>query len=260
MIHRFAVLPSTNDEALRLAAAGAPAGTAVVADAQTAGRGRAGHAWASPPGVALYLSIVLRPRLPLERLPLATLACGIAVAEAVRAETGLPAGLKWPNDVLVRDRKCAGLLCEGAPPAVVAGIGVNVNTPAEALPVRPIFPATSLLLETGAPQDREALLAAILDGVARWIARLEAPDGPDAVVARFNALDALRGRAVAVDLPDGTVARGTAHGCAPSGALLLSPSPAPPFAPGDVPSAPGDDAATPGGPREILAGSVSLVP
>ena len=251
MVHRFPVLSSTNDEALRLARDGAPALDAVVADAQTAGRGRGGHSWASPPGVALYFSVILRPRLDAASLSLVTLACGLGVAEAVRAATGLDARVKWPNDVLVNGRKCVGILCEceldssepagRAPspdaPLVVAGVGVNVNTPASALPERPIFPATSLLIESCAPQDREAVLAACLDGIARWSARLEAPDGPAAVVARFNALDALRGRRLAVALPDGSVARGVSLGCAPSGALLLDAD---------------------GGPREILAGSVAL--
>ena len=241
MLHRFPLLPSTNDEALRLAREGAPALDAVVADAQTAGRGRAGHDWASPPGVALYFSVILRPRLDAAALPLVTLACGLGVAGAVRSATGLDARLKWPNDVLVNGRKCAGILCEGDSgpdgPVVVAGVGLNVNTPASALPERPIFPATSLLLEAGAPQDREALLAACLDGIARQCARLEEPDGPAAVVARFNERDALRGRRVRVALPDGTVACGAALGCAPSGALLLD---------------------APEGPREILAGSVAL--
>ena len=241
MIHRFPLLPSTNDEALRLARAGAPAFEAVVADAQSAGRGRAGHAWSSPPGVALYFSVVLRPRLDAAALPLVTIACGIGVAEAVRSATGLDARLKWPNDVLVNGRKCAGILCEGDSgpdgPVVVAGVGLNVNTPAEALPERPIFPATSLLLESGAPQDRERVLSACLDGIARWCARLEAPDGSAAVVARFRECDALRGRRVRVALPDGSFACGEELGCAPSGALLV---------------------AGPDGPREILAGSVAL--
>lgn len=241
-VHRFASLPSTNDEALRLARTGAPAGEAVVAEEQTAGRGRAGHSWASPPGVALYFSVVLRPRVPPDRLPLATLACGVAVAEAIRAATGLPAGLKWPNDVLVGLRKCAGILCEaetGGPggTAVVAGVGINVNTPPDALPPRPVFPATSLAAEAGRAFDREVILAGCLARIAAETARLEGPGGAEDVAARFNALDALRGRVLRVELPDGTAAEGANLGAGVDGALRL---------------------ATPDGPVPILAGSVSL--
>ena len=242
-MRRFAVLASTNDEALRLARAGAPAGEAVVADAQTAGRGRSGHGWASPPGVALHFSVVLRPRLSPDVLPLATLACGVAVAEAIRAETDLDAGLKWPNDVLVGLRKCAGILCEadlaGAAPFVVAGVGINVNTPPDALPPRPLFPATSLAAEAGRAFDREALLARCLDGVAREVARLEAPGGAASCAARFNALDALRGRRLRAALPDGASVEGANLGAGPDGALRLG---------------------TAAGPVPILAGSISLAP
>lgn len=241
-MHRFAALPSTNDEALRLARAGAPAGECVVADGQTAGRGRGGHAWSSPPGVALYFSVVLRPRVAPDRLPLATLACGVAVAEAIRAATGLPAGLKWPNDVLVGLRKCTGILCEaesGGPGGafVVAGVGINVNTPAAALPPRPLFPATSLAAEAGRAFDRGALLAECLARIAAEIARLEAPGGAEAVAARFSALDALRGRRLRAELPDGTALDGENLGIDPSGALLL---------------------AGPSGPVPVLAGSIRL--
>ena len=241
-LHRFDVLPSTNDEAARLAREGAPAGEAVVADAQTAGRGRAGHPWASPPGVALHFSVVLRPRVAPEALPLATLACGAAVADAIRAETGLEAGLKWPNDVLVGLRKCAGILCEaelGGPAGafVVAGVGINVNTPAGDLPPRPMFPATSLATEAGRTLDREAILAACLARIADGIALLERPGGAEAVAARFSARDALRGRRLRVELPDGSTLVGESLGVASDGALRL---------------------ATASGPVPVLAGSVFL--
>ncbi len=252
-VHRHLVLTSTNDEALRLAASGAPAGTAVVAEEQTAGRGRAGHSWNSPPGVALLFSVVLRPALPPERLPLVPLACGCAISRAVVDFTALPARVKWPNDILVNGRKCAGLLCEAASGAVVCGVGVNVNTPPEALPPRPIFPASSLLAESGAssPFDREALLSAMLDALPKAVSRLEEPDGPDWLAREFAARDALRGRAVKVALPDGSTATGVASGIAPSGALLLA----------DVGQGLGGGAAGDGSAvvfREIFAGSVSL--
>lgn len=241
-IVRFQSLPSTNDEAMRLAREGAPAGTCVVAEEQTSGRGRAGHSWVSPPGVALYFTVVLRPCVAPEELSFATLACGVAVAEAIRASTALSAGLKWPNDVLVGLRKCAGILCEaelGGPGGafVAAGVGINVNTPPDALPPRPIFPASSLAAEAGRPFDREALLATCLDRIAVWSSRLDAPGGAAAVAGRFGALDALRGRRLRAALPDGTAVSGENLGIDASGALLLG---------------------TPAGSVPVLAGSVLL--
>ena len=241
-IVRLAETDSTNERVLSLARGGAPAWTAVVADSQTAGRGRGGRAWASPPGVALYFSVLLRPSLAPDVLPLVTLAAGCAAADAVRAETGLPAGLKWPNDLLVNGRKACGILCEAeagadGAAAVAVGVGLNVNTPPALLPPRPIFPATSLAAEAGRTFDREALLRACLAELRAAVARLEGPDGAAATVARFNELDALRGAALEVSVPDGTVARGTGRGAAPSGALLLE---------------------TAAGPLEIAAGSVSI--
>src|SRR5690606_6342284 len=124
---------STNDEAARLAAAGATQGTTVVAAAQTAGRGRLGRAWFSPPGAGLYASVVIRdPRAA----PLLTLAAGVAIAEGIRAAAGLPVEIKWPNDLVVdaglgRRRKLAGILTEGSSGVdglqfVIVGFGVNL--------------------------------------------------------------------------------------------------------------------------------------
>lgn len=235
---------STNDDAMRLAREGAPDGSCVVAERQTAGRGRAGHAWSSPPGVALYFSSVFRPSLPPERLALATLALGVAVAEALEEVSGLPTRVKWPNDILVDGRKCCGLLCEAdlvAPggPVVVAGVGVNVNNDPADLPPRPIFPATSLKAEAGRAFPREPVLAACRTAMGRWISVLAAPGGPSAVLSRLASLDALCGRAIAVSLPDGSVLRGTASGIDETGRLLVTP-----------PSAPL--------PSPVVAGSVSL--
>ena len=235
---------STNDDAMASARLGAPDGTCIVAETQTAGRGRAGHCWSSPPGVALYFSSVFRPRLPVSALPLATLALGVAAAEAVQDCTGLPAAVKWPNDVLVNGRKCCGLLCEAdlaAPdgPVVVAGVGLNVNNGAADLPDRPIFPATSLRLEAGRRFDRGKVLAACRAAMSRAMASLAAPGGPDAMLARLSAFDALLGRAVAVALPDSRTLRGVARGIDREGRLLVLP--------------PGASA-----PEPVVAGSVSL--
>ena len=155
---------STNADLLHEARAGAAEGLVLVAETQTAGRGRLGRSWSSPPRAALACSVLLRPAAvpPAARgwLPLLT---GIAVAAALRAEAGVPAGLKWPNDVLVADRKIAGILAEAHDDAIVVGIGLNVTLTAAELPVPG---ATSLLLEGAACLDRERLLAAMLTGLA----------------------------------------------------------------------------------------------
>lgn len=222
-IHRFDSVSSTNDVALRLARGGAPAGECVVADAQSAGRGRGGHSWSSPPGKGLLFSVVLRPNWPPETLPLATIACGIAVATGIRDETGLETGLKWPNDILVGGCKCAGILCEAETDTsggafVVAGVGINVNTPPEALPPRPIFPATSLAAQAGAEFDRERILMACL---SRITAEISSDEPPGRLADRFNGMDALRGRRLAAALPDGTVLTGLNLGIDGTGSLRL---------------------------------------
>jgi len=181
----LAICDSTNDEALALARQGAPHGTVVIANQQRAGRGREGRVWQSPPGAGLYMSIVLRPRLPLAEVPPLTLAIGIAVCDAARAH-GAAAQLKWPNDVLVGTRKLAGVLVEaqsqgGVLESAIAGIGVNLTGE---LP--PELHAVSL----GADGiDREAFIATLLAQlalrldnyagvpVADWTARM-APDLP----------------------------------------------------------------------------------
>ncbi|MGI5868092.1 MAG: biotin--[acetyl-CoA-carboxylase] ligase [Kiritimatiellia bacterium] len=222
MILRHDALPSTNDEALRLAAEGAAAFTVVVADAQSAGRGRNGRAWQSPPGVGLYASMILRPALPLGELPRLSLLVGVAAAEAIRAATGLAAGLKWPNDVLVNDRKVAGILCEASPntgdadaPVVVAGLGVNVNTLPQDLPERPVYPASSLAAESGRLHDRDALLDAWIARSRHWMAVVET-QGAAPLVERWNALDALAGQRISINN-----ATGIARGVDATGALRV---------------------------------------
>ena len=227
MIVRHDELPSTNDEAMRLASEGAAAFTVVVADTQSAGRGRNGRVWRSPSGVGLYASMVLRPRLPVAELPPLTLLVGVAAAEAIRAITGLPAGLKWPNDVLVHGRKVAGILCEAslgagaaAEPVVVAGLGVNVNTLPQDLPERPIYPASSLAAESGRLHDRDALLDAWIARARHWMASLEA-EGAATLVARWNELDALAGQPVSIAGAGGGTVAGRGRGVDATGALLV---------------------------------------
>jgi BirA family biotin operon repressor/biotin-[acetyl-CoA-carboxylase] ligase len=164
---------STNDEASRLAAGGAPHGTIVVAGEQTAGRGRQGRAWHSPPGDNLYLSCLLRPDLAPRDVSGITLAAGIAVCDALNFFS-VGASLKWPNDVVAAGGKLAGILTEMSTRAhtiehVVVGIGVDANTidfPPELASV-----ATSLRRETGAVVDLGALEASVCGELERWFDR-----------------------------------------------------------------------------------------
>ena len=222
----FATIPSTNDEAMRLALEGAEPFTVVVADTQSEGRGRNGHGWTSPPGVGLYASLILRPAVSVDRVPMMTLLVGVAAAEAMKALTGLDAGLKWPNDVLVNLHKVAGILCEAAfppgdgNPIVIAGLGVNVNTPPQALPQRPLFPASSLVAESGRLHDRDALLEGWVERSRHWMGLLE-NGGASELVERWRALDALSGRRLSVSVPDGSTVVGLECGVDEEGRLLL---------------------------------------
>lgn len=147
-------------EAARLAAEGAPHLTVVGADEQTAGQGRLGRAWHSEPGAGLYVSLVLRLPEP----GLLTMALGLATAEAI----GVPCDLRWPNDVMIGRKKCAGILVTTEQGAFIAGIGINLNH--TAFPPELAGIATSLRIETGREQSRPAILDALLPAVERWIA------------------------------------------------------------------------------------------
>ena len=155
--------PSTQ----RLLDPDAPEGALAAADEQTEGRGRLGRSWHAPAGRAILCSVVLRPAPPMPLWPELSLVAGDAVAAALRAETGLPAVLSHPNDVLVEGRKLVGVLPEASRGRVVLGIGVNVNQSREELPADTPKPPTSLRVELGRELDRAPLLAAILLEVER---------------------------------------------------------------------------------------------
>lgn len=145
----------------------APEGAVVVADEQTAGRGRLGRRWLAPAGTSLLCSIQLRPRVDPQRLPELTGVAARAVAEAIEAVAGLAAEIKEPNDLLIGGRKVAGVLAEAREERVVLGIGINVNIPEPGLPRDVDLPATSLLVETGSETGRAELLVELLDRLER---------------------------------------------------------------------------------------------
>jgi BirA family biotin operon repressor/biotin-[acetyl-CoA-carboxylase] ligase len=227
-VHWLETATSTNDIAGRLANAGAGEGTMVVAEAQTSGRGRMGRTWFSPPGAGLYVSIVLRPGLsegPPKGDPsaLLTIAAGVALAEGIQASTGLPAEIKWPNDLLVGKRKLAGILAEAAAQAgtlefVVLGFGVNLR-PA-AYPQELAHRATSIEAELDRPADRAMILAEILSALASRYADLQQGKF-DAILSEWRArAPSLRGALVEWDSPRG-VQRGRAEDIDATGALLV---------------------------------------
>jgi len=205
---------STNDEAARLARAGAKHGTVVIAERQTAGRGRDGHVWASPPG-GLYLSAVLRPSLPLVDVPPMTLAIGIGVCEAAR-QAGVAAVLKWPNDVLVGGDKLAGVLVEaqsqgGKLDSVIVGIGINLNNE---VPEH----AISLAAARGHAVDRAVFIGSLLAAVERWVDRYVA-SGIEAIIPAW--MDRMAIGLAARATIDGAPFVGSVHGLDLDGALLL---------------------------------------
>ncbi len=159
---------STNTEARTLAENGCPEGTLIVAEEQTAGKGRKGRDWASPMHTGIYATLILRPTLPLEDTPLLTLLTAVVTAEAIIATTNITPTIKWPNDILLNGKKIAGILTEVSSEIdrveyALIGIGINVNTPTKQLPKRPIYPASSLAAETGIQHNRANLLAKWLE-------------------------------------------------------------------------------------------------
>lgn len=187
-VHHFFKTDSTNTVALTLAAGGEPHGTVVVAEEQTAGRGRLGRAWYSEKTSGIYLSVILRPPLSPAQAPLLTLAAGLAAHDAVAEVTGLDLDLRWPNDLLVGGKKFCGILTEMHAEAdrvhyVVVGIGVNVNhakIPAELDPI-----ATSLRLAGGRAYSRLEILVRLLAAFDRYYNRLLA-EGAAPILARFT--------------------------------------------------------------------------
>ncbi|MGE0593431.1 MAG: biotin--[acetyl-CoA-carboxylase] ligase [Vicinamibacterales bacterium] len=215
-----AEVASTNDVASGLAEAGAPEGTVVLADMQTAGRGRERRFWASPAGAGVYLSVVLRPAAA--AVPLLTITAGVAMAEGVLAATGLRVVLKWPNDLWTRDRKIGGILAEagtagGRVQHVVLGVGLNLRR--AAYPPDVALLATSVEDELGRPVERGLVVAECL--AALWSRYRSLADEGQAIVAAWRDFAApMLGRPV--EWEERTVVRrGTAESIDDSGALLV---------------------------------------
>lgn len=222
--HYYDEIGSTNAQARAMAEGGASEGAVVVAEAQSAGRGRLGRPWDSPPFVNLYLSVVLRPKLPPGEVPQITLMAAVAVADALEDFIPIAPAIKWPNDILVEGKKLAGILTELSCDAdrvdyVILGIGINLNYPAHEMPEAIRHRATSVLQLTGAPVSRESVLRRLIHDLDRCYGDLEVSGFP-ALAARWQARFGLRDRRIRVELLDQSVS-GVARGIDRDGALLL---------------------------------------
>jgi BirA family transcriptional regulator, biotin operon repressor / biotin---[acetyl-CoA-carboxylase] ligase len=220
---------STHDDLLGEARRGAAQGTVLVAEAQSAGRGRMGRRWVSPPRAGLTFSVLLRPAaVPPARRGWVPLLTGVAIAAALRAEAGLDAGLKWPNDVLVNDAKLAGILAEQAGDAIVVGAGINVTVSREELPAAETTPsggpATSLALEGATLTDRGQLLAFVLAQLEHWYLAWAGASGDAAACGlqrQYQGLCQSVGREVRAQLPGGQTLTGVAREVDDAGQLLI---------------------------------------
>jgi BirA family biotin operon repressor/biotin-[acetyl-CoA-carboxylase] ligase len=227
---------STNADVAAAARTQAPEGLVVIAESQTAGRGRLERQWQAPARSSLTLSLLLRPvpRVPQSRLGWLPLLAGVALVQAVGRIAVVDAALKWPNDLLVRSStgpadygKCAGILAEavGAPAAVVLGIGLNVSQGADELPAdRVVLSATSLALADAACVDRDPLVRGLLRTFADWYGPWVAAAGdPDAagLAEAYRAACYTLGRRVEVALPGGDVLTGTADAIDDDGRLVI---------------------------------------
>ncbi|MBU2662894.1 biotin--[acetyl-CoA-carboxylase] ligase [Actinoplanes bogorensis] len=225
---------STNADVTAAAVRGEPEGLVVVAEQQTAGRGRRDRQWTSPARAGLTLSVLLRPGLADRERDWPALApasfawlpllAGVALLEAVERVAEVEAGLKWPNDLLVNDGKCAGILAEVSGDAVVVGLGLNVTTRAEELPETTGLPATSLRVAGAAVTDRDPLLRALLRNFASWYAgwREAAGDAEmSGLLAAYRRGCATIGQQVRVLLPAGQTLTGEATEVDRDGQLVV---------------------------------------
>ncbi len=240
-IRYFDQVDSTQRVAAELAQDGAEHGTVVIAERQSAGRGRLGRAWHSPPGVNLYTTVILRPRMPLAEVPRLSLVAGVAVADAFETITPGQVALKWPNDIWLNGRKAGGIIAEAVTDAsrgllcVLLGIGLNLNLASDDIPAELRGKATSLLITTGRECDRVQFAATLFKHLDLRYRAVEA-GGFAAVRSVYDHYFALHDRQVTVI--DGSITvSGVVRGIDADGALILE---------------------TQNGPIRVLTGDVSL--
>ncbi|WP_110932524.1 biotin--[acetyl-CoA-carboxylase] ligase [Paenibacillus bouchesdurhonensis] len=218
------VTTSTQEEVRLLAEQGADEGTLVIAEEQTIGRGRQGRKWHSPAGKGIWMSLLLRPQLPLSSAPQLTLLSAVAVCRAVRAVTGVDVGIKWPNDLLANGRKVCGILLEsvGEDEMIrycIAGIGIDVNLESSDLPPELVPIATSLQIESGQKVDRAVLVGLILAEMEKLYG-LYLEEGFAPIGHLWEALSITTGQDITVKTAQGEVS-GRAMGLDENGGLLV---------------------------------------
>lgn len=224
-LHFFDTIDSTNTSAAGLARKGGAEGTIVIADAQTGGKGRLGRSWVSPPGVNLYLSVILRPQKPTSAAPQLSLLASVAVAEAIVQQTPLSPAIKWPNDVLVSGKKVCGILTEMQAKgsqlrSVIVGIGVNINASLAAFPEELQDRASSLFLMCGEPVDRVAFTVSLLTHLEKLYVLWLEKGFPVVGAAWEGYASELLGKSITVTAPEGIIS-GTVRGIDRDGALLV---------------------------------------
>jgi BirA family biotin operon repressor/biotin-[acetyl-CoA-carboxylase] ligase len=225
-IYYYQTIGSTNERALELVAAGEPEGSLVLAEEQTAGRGRRDRSWTSRPYLGIYASLIIRPSIAAPCAPQFTLLAAVSAAVALRLAGGQNARIKWPNDLVVGRRKIAGVLGEVRGSAaqireMVIGVGINVNHVIEDFPAALRHTATSVRIETGAPGDRVTILATLLEQLEGRYRRL-LNDGPESLLREWESLSSLSlGREIVVRGASNPV-RGVFRGIDQEGALLLT--------------------------------------
>jgi BirA family biotin operon repressor/biotin-[acetyl-CoA-carboxylase] ligase len=224
-IHYFDEIDSTQEVAREIAAAGGDQGTVVIAERQTAGRGRMGRTWHSPAGVNLYATIILRPPIPLAEVPRLSLVAGVAAAQALERDAPGIVSLKWPNDVWLRGRKAGGIIAEAVTDTqsrlscVLLGIGININLADADIPDELRDKATSLRIATGHPCDRIAIADSLFNLLdSRYMETLTR--GFDDVRLAWERYSALTGKRVAIVVGDQRES-GVVLGIDAGGALLL---------------------------------------
>ncbi|TDF99378.1 biotin--[acetyl-CoA-carboxylase] ligase [Paenibacillus piri] len=223
-VHYYEQLGSTQTLAHELAREGAPEGTLVIAERQTAGRGRMGRKWHSPKGKGLWMSMVLKPRIPLQFAPQLTLLVAVALCRAIRQVTSLPAGIKWPNDLLIGGKKISGILSESIsedehPLYVIVGVGISANLREDDYTEELKAVATSLQIESGKPVDRMELLCRFLEELESLYALFH-QQGFGPIKLLWEALSVSLNRRVRNQTANGLI-EGTAIGLDDSGALTV---------------------------------------
>jgi BirA family biotin operon repressor/biotin-[acetyl-CoA-carboxylase] ligase len=225
-IHYFDEVGSTQRIAAEMAGQGAQQGTVVIAERQTGGRGRMGRSWHSPPGVNLYATIILRPRMAVAEVPRLSLAAGVAAAEALETVAPGIVALKWPNDVWLNRRKAGGIIAEAITSAgqqlasALIGIGLNLNLAAEEIPPELRGTAISVRIATGRVCDRAAVAAALFNRLNTRYMETEA-HGFASIRPAYEGYLALKGKRVTV-VEVGSRVAGIVEGIDADGALLLS--------------------------------------